>query len=230
MTAAEQTWTWLEPMLPELADTSQPWDERRQRALEMIGLSQPEQHPATHELFQHLDGLADEERDALGQDGLSQLAYDIVVRTSDQQPADPAGPDGADGGGYDESVWLAFLAENGPAWNGTEEAWQPFREWFAYLAGERGVHQPANALLDYLDPMPAEDRIGALAQYGVVIAAPAASAAGGEQEGGEDEADEDDDEMADELAELLSGIEGIEDMSEEEIEQIVSATLEGGNQ
>lgn len=80
------------------------------------------------------------------------------------QQEDPAAP-------YDEAAWQAFLAENGPLWAGTEDTWQPWREWFAYTAAEQGLDEPATGFLTWLDAQ--EDKIAGFAAYGVTITPPA---------------------------------------------------------
>jgi hypothetical protein len=70
---------------------------------------------------------------------------------------------------YDEQAWQVFLSENGTQWDGTEEGWDSFRQWFAYYAGEQGLSVPASALLDYLSAQPDAERIDTLGQYGVTI-------------------------------------------------------------
>lgn len=61
-------------------------------------------------------------------------------------------------------AWYAYLAENGPAWDGTEESWQPFREWFAYYATEQGVGVSAEGFLRLAE---SGDKHAVFAQYGV---------------------------------------------------------------
>lgn len=63
-------------------------------------------------------------------------------------------------------VWHAYLAENGPAWDGTEESWQQFREWFAYHAAEQGVGASAEGFLRLAE---AGDKRAVFAQYGVPL-------------------------------------------------------------
>jgi hypothetical protein len=228
MTTTEQTWEWIRPALDELADTSVPWEERRQRALERLGVSQPEDHPVTQELFERLEEVGDEERDTLSHDQLADLALPIVERAVAQQSAAADG-----GGGYDEGAWQAFLAQNGPMWVGTEGSWVQFRDWFVYSAGEQGLQQPATDLIGYLDSIPANDRVGVFAQYGVTIAGAQAEADAGVQEGAEQESAEqesaeeesaefDEDQLA-AMAEQLAAIPGIENLSAEEIDQLLSA-------
>ena len=138
MTTVNDTWEWLRQALALLADHDQPWDERRQRALEQLGV-QEHDHPVTAELFQELDAMPENDRDNLDEGQLEQLAAPIVERSAAEAAgtADTASA----GGGYDEAAWQAFLAENGPRWDGTDDSWQPFREWFAYTAAAQGLER-----------------------------------------------------------------------------------------
>ncbi len=71
---------------------------------------------------------------------------------------------------FDESEWQSFLSENGPLWLGTEETWQPWRDWFAHAAAERGLSEPATGFLTWLDTQP--DKVAAFASYGITITPP----------------------------------------------------------
>jgi len=82
-----------------------------------------------------------------------------------QAGGEPAGTD------EDEDAWNAYLAQNGPAWDGAEESWPGFRDWFVYYADEAGVSRTAAAFLAYADQ--AADKRGVFAEYGVGIASPA---------------------------------------------------------
>jgi hypothetical protein len=76
---------------------------------------------------------------------------------------------------YDEAVWQDYLTTNGTQWDGTEENWPAFVEWFDFYAAERGVGEPATALTQHLGGLAVADRIATFAQYGVHIAAPEVS-------------------------------------------------------
>jgi hypothetical protein len=79
--------------------------------------------------------------------------------------ADPALP--PEEPAYDEAAWWAFLAENGPRWDGTSDTWAQFREWFSCTARENGLQAPADQLLEHLEGV--ENRIEVMAAYGVRI-------------------------------------------------------------
>ncbi len=79
----------------------------------------------------------------------------------------------AESGGYDNSSWNAFLAENGPRWNGTDDAWAQFAEWFAYQADQQGLAEPADAFIAYAESQ--GDKAGVFAQYGIQVTAAGAN-------------------------------------------------------
>lgn len=64
-------------------------------------------------------------------------------------------------------VWNEFLVVNGPAWDGTEQQWPTFRDWFGHHAAQAGVGDAAAVFLRYVERGP--DKIAAFAHYGVVI-------------------------------------------------------------
>lgn len=103
---------------------------------------------------------------ALGATGLA-AAY----RTpADPVPAPAAASDAQDT--YDPQAWEKFLAQNGPRWNGTDDAWAQFTTWFRYEADQAGVTAAASGFLDWVGAQ--ADKIAAFGQYGVQINAPAA--------------------------------------------------------
>jgi hypothetical protein len=70
---------------------------------------------------------------------------------------------------FDEGVWYEYLQRWQGQWDGTDEAWQPFRESFVYWAPD-GTRDAARQLLEQAE---ASDRAAALAPYGIVAATPA---------------------------------------------------------
>ena len=209
MTTTEDMWNWIYPAIQELKNAAdQPWDQRRAHFLEQLGIHESDEHPVTGELLRQLDELPDDERSTLVEsEQLDTLAYELIQT----QGTDSEQPEGS-GDEYDEAAWNTYLTTNGSHWNGTDDSWPAFREWFVYHAGEQGLSTPANALLDYLGGMSAAERVAAFGQYGVTIA--------------ESETPEDLDKMLDELAAMTEDIEGIEDLSDEEIARIISETIE----
>jgi L-amino acid N-acyltransferase YncA len=110
------------------------------------------------ELVRRLDDLPDDRRaDFVASDDFERLADELAPPT----PGTPS---------FDEGVWTGYLTTNAVQWDGTDESWEAFAEWFAYHADERGVGEPATALMARLAHE--SDRIGVLAGYGVVITPP----------------------------------------------------------
>jgi hypothetical protein len=72
----------------------------------------------------------------------------------------------------DPEAWNTYLRTNGAAWDGDDESWQAFVEWFLYYANEQGVGASARTFCDYAT---ANGPREVLAQYGVTVAAPAAA-------------------------------------------------------
>jgi hypothetical protein len=174
MSTPDDVLEWILPPLEELRQElqvapDQGWEERRAALLERLQLRDADEHPVVKELLERLDETPDDERDGLLMgDEVVFMVHELV-----RQHVPAVGPDEA---GYDEGAWQAYLAQNGPQWDGTEESWEQFREWFAYYAAEQGVEAPATALLEHLSGQTAADRIDTFAQYGVAIGA----AAGGD--------------------------------------------------
>jgi len=175
MSTPDAVWEWIRPPFEEMnKDSGAPWQERRQAFLGQLGLSDASQNPVVEQLLRRLDDAPQDERDKiLDSDGLESLAHQIVQEHGvfgDQAGETQAGGQAA---GYDEQAWQAYLAGNGSQWDGAEESWDQFQQWFAYYAGQQGLAAPATALLDYLTALPAAQRIDTLAQYGVTITPPA---------------------------------------------------------
>lgn len=104
-------------------------------------------------------------------DTFRDIAADTSWAFGTYAAAQAAGGEGDGGAAYDPAAWDAFLAENGPAWDGTEEQWETFVNWFVYQAGEAGVAAPAREFIDYAAAQP--DKVAVFAAYGITIAAPA---------------------------------------------------------
>jgi hypothetical protein len=85
---------------------------------------------------------------------------------------------------YDPDAWNAFLVEYAANWNGEDDTWDQFKEWFLHYAGEQGFRSPASDFMDYVGGE--SDKIAVFAQYGVTIGA-ADDGATDSAEGAEDE-------------------------------------------
>ncbi len=159
-------WAVIYPPLQELkAETIErpdtPWDDRRGQFLEKLGLTEPAEDPVIDILVRHLDELPATERDALLRtERVDTMAYQLIEQS---QPTEPVTAP------YEEADWQAYLATNGPRWNGTTDAWAPFREWFVHHANAQSLGDPAVALLDYLEGLDVPGRIETFGQYGVLI-------------------------------------------------------------
>lgn len=191
MSIAEELWQWISAPLEELkrdftAEPEKPWETRRDEFLRQLGVQDPSQHPVTEQVFKQLDEMTDEERGhQVGSGQFDSAVHEIVARHADSQQAGSGqeqahlagqgheagdGQAAAAGQSYDEHAWQDYLARSGTQWDGTQESWEPFAQWFLYYAGESGVQAPATALIDYLTPLSAAERITELARYGVTIA------------------------------------------------------------
>lgn len=68
--------------------------------------------------------------------------------------------------------WDAYLAQCGSEWDGTEDSWPAFREWFAYHGETAGVATFAQAFLVYAEE--SGDKAAVFAEYGIAVPAAAA--------------------------------------------------------
>lgn len=188
MAGADETWAWLDEPLQQFSqNTDRPWEDRRRELVDRLGLTAPDQHPVVFRLFAQLDELDESTRDrVVNGDELAALAFEIVQQETaayQEQPAEPADPGqpgtdqvtGTDT--YDESAWYAYAGTNLAQWNGDEQTWDQFRDWFLYYATEQGLRVPAEAFLDHADGRSTEEKIATFAQYGVVVAPPVAEPA-----------------------------------------------------
>lgn len=173
------------PALESLAGSQEPWEARRDAFVGQLGELGLSDHPVAARLVERLDAVSDDERATM----LASREFGIAeVPGQEQDPLQPAAASAEQPGeaGYDEQAWQAYLAENGPAWDGATDSWDQFVQWFSYHAAEGGLRQPATALMDYLDGQSASERVSTFAQYGVSI---------GQAEADEPVPDEDIDDM-----------------------------------
>jgi hypothetical protein len=85
--------------------------------------------------------------------------------------ASPAQPE-------DHEKWNAYLKENGPRWDGTEEHWQQFRDWFLYSADLNHVGQSAHGFIELAEK--SSDKRAVFAEYGITLPATAAPDSAGQ--------------------------------------------------
>ncbi len=216
MTTLDELWTWIYSPLHELVaeradNRDKSWIDLRAYFLERAELQDSADNSFVDDLLTQLDELSDSDREALldSNDQLEAFAYAIAERHAGADgAADAATAETA--AGYDEAAWQQYLVENGAHWNGDEASWEQFKDWFLYYADEKGVAEPATALLSYLDSQPAEDRIATLAQYGVIIKQPQPAA----------EASEIDDSDTEAIREMLGDDPMFADLSEDQLRQM----------
>jgi plasmid stabilization system protein ParE len=89
--------------------------------------------------------------------------YELLGELSQLDASASAGGDEP----YDEDVWRAFLAEYGESWDGQEENWRSFTEYFLYYAEERAVLGPARSFIEHATE--ASDRAAFFAGYGIDV-------------------------------------------------------------
>jgi len=110
-------------------------------------------------------------------EGASQLASQYEQAWTDQL-ADP-GADEVDVA----AAWEELVAEGGDwsAWDGSDEGWAQWRDWFYSVAATHGdaVEAGAHEQLDWMDPLPVADKIAALRERGFTVPDPAADEAAG---------------------------------------------------
>lgn len=173
MTTAADVWSQVEPALAEIRgeyerDSQTPWTTVREQLSTTLGSLA---EPVRARLFEWLDAMSDRDRVEL-------LTGDRLEGELSVVFADTGGREGDA-----ESAWPEFLRTNGPAWNGTAQAWPVFRDWFAYQAEQEWVSAPANELLTVLESLDVPGRVAELARHGVVVPQPAGTGAGADDVG-----------------------------------------------
>lgn len=209
---ADEFWSWLHASLQNLKHslTVSPeltWIERREQFLAELGLTDPEQHPVVQLLVLRLDELPDQDRNSvLSTDEIDRQAYEIIQQTSRNDIAD----------GYDEAAWNAYLTANLAQWDRSAESWDSFMEWFIYYAAEAGLGVPALEFVQYVNGMAQDDRVATFAQYGEY---PAEGSAPDPQDAPLPSRDA-------VVAEIAKEVPGFEQLSEQEIAQIISEVMQ----
>jgi hypothetical protein len=181
LASADELWAWLYPALANLKQgmgerPDEAWEQRRARFLDDLGLADADRHPVTRLLLERLDELPAAERDRLlCGDELDSMAYEDIRQVADPDPAVEADPGARTDGGYDEAAWHEFLATELVRWDTAAESWPQFAQWLVYEAGQRGVGAPTAELVGYAGNLPNDDRIAALAPYGLTVPASTAT-------------------------------------------------------
>jgi hypothetical protein len=192
MATHDQLWAWIYEPVQELKvrhrdDPDLGWDDLKSHALDKAGLRDPADHPLVEDLCRQLDEMPEDDRQRLLEDdGLDALVYELAGRHAEEAPVEPEPS-------FDPEQWYAYLAKSGPRWDGTEEAWAQFRDWFRYDAYQGGFGVPADAFLAEAEQ---EGKHEVFARYQVAVAATADGTAG------DVGADETPDEVADVVARL----------------------------
>jgi hypothetical protein len=144
------------------SEDDQSWDEFCGR---LTGAAASEGFPTEAEKFtEYLASVTSAPLDVVaavsdqGQRGLAEMYREAIAAAQE---------DGAGQPEEDPAAWNAYLAANGPAWDGTEGSWQPYRDWFLYYAVEAGVQGAAENFLEYVDGQ--QDKIATFAQYGITV-------------------------------------------------------------
>jgi hypothetical protein len=122
------------------SEDDQSWDEFCGR---LTGAAASEGFPTEAEKFtEYLASVTSAPLDVVaavsdqGQRGLAEMYREAIAAAQE---------DGAGQPEEDPAAWNAYLAANGPAWDGTEGSWQPYRDWFLYYAVEAGVQGAADS-------------------------------------------------------------------------------------
>ena len=171
MATKDELWGWMEAPLRQLHahrmdDPEASWADRRAYFLVRLNITDPASYPVIDALLRDLEERTDSDRDDLlaSLDELTGLGDILAARYADAEAAGTghaqyAGPEPAAAGEtYDQNAWWAFLAECGPAWNGTDEHWVPFEPWLLAEAEARGFGAPTEALLAPVRGRGAKDR------------------------------------------------------------------------
>jgi len=183
MSNADDLWEWIRTPLEDLkqsftAEPGEPWETRREEFLQRLGIREPDEHPVTEQIFAQLDDLTDDERKNQVTSGqFESAAFACVQQHAASQEAGHGEEAGhgqvagaaTEGPGYDEHAWQDFLQANATQWDGSQESWTQFTQWFLYYADQAGLAAPATALINYLHPLSPDQRITELSRYGVTI-------------------------------------------------------------
>lgn len=227
MSILDDIWSWISTPLQELTGHHRDhpelgWDELKAHFVERAGLRDASDHPVTDDLCRRLDDMSHDDRaQLLDDDGkLASFAYDIAGQHAQQyqqdapaveQPAPQQEPD---------QRWYTFIAENGPRWDGTQQSWQQFKDWFRYQANEQGLLSQADGFLGEAEQ---SDKHAVFARYGVTVARPAAQAAPAEPD--QLLAQLDQDVVTPLLTQLLQDSPELAGMGEDQLRAMIGAAL-----
>jgi len=183
-TDVDQYFQWLSPVFGWF-DTSWPdelsWEEAKDQALATIGLSSAQlQDPANRVLYlfiEHVEQLDEAARRTVLTN--ENERYGVLHQACQQASAE--NPEQGGGSGAAEAVaadpgelWNRLIAEGGDwsAWDGSDEGWAQWRDWFYQRAEALGGAQGdalARERLGWAESSPLAERVAGLQQQGITV-------------------------------------------------------------
>jgi hypothetical protein len=174
MADAGEQWAVVYQPLQELK-TEGPWETRRAEFVEKLPDAQA---PAIEAFLTHLDELPEEQRaDLLRTEEADTVMYGYLEEYSDSSSeSEESGESEEEYAESEETsesaipehdgTWAGFIAVNVPYWDGEEDTWDTFREWFVYHAAEAGFGDESAALFAELDTQDIDSRIATFGRNG----------------------------------------------------------------
>lgn len=154
MADAGERWAVVYQPLQEMKSEG-PWETRR---AEFVGKLPDEHDPAIVAFLTHLDELAEERRDdLLRTEEADTVLYGYLEEYPDS--SSESGEDGEDETQARDGTWAGFIEVNVPYWDGEEDTWDTFREWFVYHADAAGFGAESAELFAELDTQDIDSRI-----------------------------------------------------------------------
>ncbi len=196
-------WEWMLRALLEETSGDE-WEQRWSQFIDAQGVGEYQDDPGMIAFREYLEQASDEDResllairdpaellDRLISDRIIEPAPDEVEQGAEDEAPEAAAEEAGFDQNYDESVWVEYAQTNLVHWDGTEESWDQFWDWFVYYAAEANVGHPARQLREYASVQTIPERLATFAQYGAQIEPPVAEEAeADEAEADEAEADE----------------------------------------
>jgi hypothetical protein len=170
MADAGDQWAVVYQPLQEMKSEG-PWETRR---AEFVGKLPDEHDPAIVAFLAHLDELTDEQRaDLLRTEEADTVMYGYLEEYSDSSSESGEYSEDEEGEETEEGetpahdgTWAGFLEVNVPYWDGEEDTWDTFREWFVYHADAAGFGDESAALFAELDTQDIDSRIATFGRNG----------------------------------------------------------------
>jgi hypothetical protein len=186
-TDVDQYYQWLQPVFAWF-DTSWPedlaWEEAKGQALTTIGLSVAQlRDPANRvaylfiEQVEQLDEAA--RRTVLTNEN---ERYGVLQKACEQVSAENPEQSDVNRGADPGELWNRLVAEGGDwsAWDGGEEGWVHWRDWFYQLAAAQGGAQGdalARERIGWAENSPLAERVSGLQQQGLTVTGAASALA-----------------------------------------------------